>query len=201
MDTVSTAVHRIRQCHWALCHKIAKCMWACHTSLMCLIQKELALAVLPGVCDSAMCSLKTARSACCRTTSSVRRAYILTPFPGRSRLQFLIACSMQKRRGEPWEIESCARHQADVRGAMPDCCNSQTLCWSAWSLPNNKQYWHCLLNITSQVPAQDITRRTRDSLSGTGPLTSTFMSTWCHTCDSISQAFSLCIVVQLSLGT
>ena len=32
----------------------------------------------------------------------------LASFPGRSCLQFLIACSMQKRRGKAWEKESCA---------------------------------------------------------------------------------------------
>ena len=73
-------------------------------------------------------------------------------FPGRSRLQFLIAYCMQKRRGKAWEKESRAWRQVDVRvdtrGAVTDRCNSQTLRWSASSLPDNELYWHCLLNVT-----------------------------------------------------
>ena len=33
-----------------------------------------------------------------------------------------------------------------------DHCNSQTLHWTASSLPNNKQYWRCLSNITVSSP-------------------------------------------------
>ena len=31
---------------------------------------------------------------------------------------------------------------------VPNCCNSQTLCWSGSNIPNNKLYWHCLSNVT-----------------------------------------------------
>jgi len=49
---------------------------------------------------------------------------LIAAFPGRSRLQFLITCSMQKWRGKAWEKESHAWCQVDMRvdmrGAMPD---------------------------------------------------------------------------------
>ena len=48
-------------------------------------------------------------------------------FPGRSCLQFLIAFCMQKRRGKALEKQSRAWHQVDMRGAVTDCSNSQTL--------------------------------------------------------------------------
>ena len=76
----------------------------------------------------------------------------LASFPGCSYLQFLIAYCMQKRRGKVWEKESCVWRQVDMRvdtrGAVTDRCNSQTMRWSASSLPDNKLYWHCLLNVT-----------------------------------------------------
>ena len=59
---------------------------------------------------------------------------ILASFPGRSCLQFLIACSIQKQRGKVWEKESHAWCQVDMRvdvkGAVTDSCNSQTSRWS-----------------------------------------------------------------------
>ena len=49
---------------------------------------------------------------------------ILASFPGRSHLQYLIAYSMQIRRGKAWEISSRAvtsgRQKVDTRGAVPD---------------------------------------------------------------------------------
>ena len=45
-------------------------------------------------------------------------------FPGRFHLQYLIAYSMQIRRGKAWEISSRAvtsgRQKVDTRGAVPD---------------------------------------------------------------------------------
>ena len=55
---------------------------------------------------------------------------------------------MQKQRGKAWKKESHVSRQVDVRGVVPDHCNSQTLRWSASSLPNNELYWHCLSNVT-----------------------------------------------------
>ena len=99
---------------------------------------------------------------------------------------------MQKWRGKAWEIESRAWCQVDVRGAVPGCCNSQTLYWSASSLPNNELYWHCLSNVTvSNLLDKILQEGLQDSSSSTAPLMSTLMSTWCHACDSISQAFLL----------
>ena len=37
---------------------------------------------------------------------NVENPYFLASFPGSSRLQFLIACSMQKQMGKAWEKES-----------------------------------------------------------------------------------------------
>ena len=76
---------------------------------------------------------------------------VLALFPGCSCLQFLIACSMQKRRGKAWEKESYAWCQVDMRPlrrTVPSHYNSQTLRWSASKLPNNKLYWRCLSNVT-----------------------------------------------------
>ena len=80
----------------------------------------------------------------------------LVSFPGHSRLQFLIAYSMQKWRGRSGR-KSCAWHLVDMRvdtrvdmmGAVSDRCNSQTLHWSVLNLPNNELYWRCLSNITA----------------------------------------------------
>ena len=71
---------------------------------------------------------------------------------------------------------------------MPNRYNALTLCWSASNLPNNKLYWCCLSNVTVSSFGQDITRRI---LRFFVPLMSTLMSTWCHACDSFSQAFPL----------
>ena len=74
-------------------------------------------------------------------------AICVASFPGHFCLQFLITCSMQKRRGKAWEKKSRAWRQVDmrvdihVRGMVPDHCNSQTLHWSASNLPNNELYW------------------------------------------------------------
>ena len=52
----------------------------------------------------------------------------LASFPGHSHLQYLIAYSMQIRRGKAWEISSRAvvsgRQMVDTRGAVPDSSNS-----------------------------------------------------------------------------
>ena len=60
------------------------------------------------------------------------------PFPGRSHLQYLIAYSMQIRRGKAWEIWSRAvmsgRQMVDIRGAVPDSSNSRFV---------SKRPWHC----------------------------------------------------------
>ena len=58
-----------------------------------------------------------------------------------------------------------------MRGAVPDHCNSQTLCWSASSLPNNELYWHCLLNVNSLKFLDKILQEgPRGSSLGTAPL-------------------------------
>jgi len=48
----------------------------------------------------------------------------IASFPGRSHLQYLIAFSMQIRRGKAWDISSRAvtscRQKVDTRGAVPD---------------------------------------------------------------------------------
>ena len=55
----------------------------------------------------------------------------LASFPGLPWLQFLIACSMQKWMGEGLgDLVTCmvsGRQNVDRWGAVPDCCNSQTL--------------------------------------------------------------------------
>ena len=86
---------------------------------------------------------------------------IIALFPGCSRLQFLIICSMQTWRGKAWEIESCAWRQVDVTGVVPNRCNSQTL---SWYQPRVYQTTSCIdavfRMLQSQVFGQDITRRT-----------------------------------------
>ena len=59
----------------------------------------------------------------------------------------LVTCSMQRWREKAWQIESCVWRQVDVRvdmggreGVVSNHCNSQSLHWSALSLPNNKLY-------------------------------------------------------------
>ena len=67
-------------------------------------------------------------------------------FPGRSCCQFWLLAVWKKRK--VWEKQSRAWHQVDMRRAVPDHCNSQTLHWSASNLLNNELYWRCLLNVT-----------------------------------------------------
>ena len=66
----------------------------------------------------------------------------VSSFPGRPASCFW---SLAVWRGKAWEKESRAWRQVrvDVRGAVPDHCNSQTLHWSALSV----LYWHCLSNV------------------------------------------------------
>ena len=60
----------------------------------------------------------------------------LASFPGRSHLQYLIAYSMQIRRGKAWEIWSHAvmsgRQTADTRGVVPDSSNSRFVSNHPW---------------------------------------------------------------------
>jgi len=57
-------------------------------------------------------------------------------FPGRSHLQYLIAYSMQIRRGKAWEISSRAitsgRQKVDTRGAVPDSSNCRFVSNHPW---------------------------------------------------------------------
>ena len=104
------------------------------------------------------------------STGKCVTSFLLASFPGCSRLQFLITCNMQKRRAKAWEKESRGWRQVDVRvdmrGAVTNRCNSQTLRWSASSLPDSKLYWHCLLNVTV---SSSWTRRTLRFLVGHRP--------------------------------
>ena len=79
-----------------------------------------------------------------RQTSLVSRSFLPSVF---DRLWYA-----KTERGKVWEKESRAwRHvdmRVDMRVAVPDRCNSQTLHWSAMNLQNNKLYWRCLSNVT-----------------------------------------------------
>ena len=59
--------------------------------------------------------------------NSRERGFSVASFPGRSHPQYLIAYSMQIRRGKAWEISSRAvtsgRQKVDTRGAVPDSSN------------------------------------------------------------------------------
>jgi len=65
----------------------------------------------------------------------------LASFPGRSHLQYLIAYSMQIRRGKAWEISSrvvaSGRQKIDTRRAVPDSSNCRFVsnrpwCYERW---------------------------------------------------------------------
>jgi len=60
----------------------------------------------------------------------------LASFPGGSHLQYLIAYSMQIRRGKAWETLSRAvtsgRQMVDTRGAVPDSSNSRFVSNRPW---------------------------------------------------------------------
>ena len=45
-------------------------------------------------------------------------------------------------------VTSGRQRVTDGGRGVPDRCNSQTLHWSASSLPNNELYWRCLYNVT-----------------------------------------------------
>ena len=85
----------------------------------------------------------------------------------------------KSRGGKAWEKESHAWRQLDVMEAVPNHCNSQTLHWSASSLPNNELYWRCPSNVNSLKFLDKILQEgPQDSSSGTTPLMSTPTSTW-----------------------
>ena len=89
------------------------------------------------------------------------------------------------------------RHEGRREGAVTDRCNSQTLRWSALSLPDNKLYWHCLLSL--KFLDKILQEGPQDSSSGTAPRVSTLTSTWCHARDSFSQAFPLRFCLQYAI--
>ena len=92
----------------------------------------------------------------------------LASFPGRSRLQFLIACSIQKRGlGEGVTCVTSGRHEGRCEGAVPDCCSSQSLHWSVYQTTSCTDASFRMLQ--SQVLGQDIIRRTLRFFVGHGP--------------------------------
>jgi len=103
---------------------------------------------------------------------------VLASFLGRSQLQYLIAYSMQIRRGKAWEISShpvkSGRQMVDTRGAVPDSSNCRFVSNCPWRYERQMVLWGL-----------------QDSSSGTTPRVSTFCLPDVTTCDQISQAFPL----------
>ena len=60
-----------------------------------------------------------------------------------------------------------------TRGGRWPIVVTQTLRWSASSLPNNEVYWHCLLNVSFKFLDKILQEWSQDSSSGTAPLAST----------------------------
>ena len=57
-----------------------------------------------------------------KVSSGLYNSAMLASFPGRSCLQFLIACSMQKQRGKAWERVTCTtsgRQWGSYEGGVP----------------------------------------------------------------------------------
>ena len=119
----------------------------------------------------------------------------IASFPCCSRLQFLIACSMQKNGGGRPRRKSCIR---DIRyrregrreGGQCPMKNLEVLSCS--------RTWDCNVRKTASIQLVVFSRLEADQRkvcelqwSGTAPLTSTLTSTWRHTRDSFSQAFPL----------
>ena len=84
-------------------------------------------------------------------------------FPGRSHIQFLIACSMQKWRGKRVACMMSVDMRVDVRGAVPDrCtqCNSHKPCIDQpWIYKITSCIDTVFRTLQSQVLWQGITRR------------------------------------------
>ena len=85
----------------------------------------------------------------------LKRRFVPRPFPF---LQFLITCSMLKRRGKAWKNESCAWHQVDMRGVVPDCFVTHKPCIDQ---PRIYRIMSCNNAVFQTLQCgQDITRRT-----------------------------------------
>ena len=83
---------------------------------------------------------------CCPSKMYQHFAWSIASFPGHSH-QYLIAYSMQIRRGEAWEIWSRAvtsgRQMVDTRGAVPDSSNSRFV---------SNCPWHCEQRMVLTLP-------------------------------------------------
>jgi len=99
----------------------------------------------------------------------------LVKFPGHSYLQYLIAYSMQLRRGKAWEIlwHLVMTDDRHTGGQHPTVLTLIS-CLTVPGTMNDKQYWCRLANALASSPWSDSTRKGRwDSLLGTTPNVST----------------------------
>jgi len=82
----------------------------------------------------------------------------IASFPGHSHLQYLIAYSMQIRRGKAWEFCSRAvtsgRQKVDTRGWCPT-----VVIFVSPGAMNDGWYWHCLTNALASIPRTDSTTK------------------------------------------
>ena len=101
-----------------------------------------------------------------------------------------------KGEGQPWEIVSHAMTSSQGEKVLFSCCNSQTLRWSASTLPNNKLYCCFLSNVTVLIMLLDKILREgpRDYSSGTTLCVSTYHVTLPCTWQNLP-GFSLCFCI------
>jgi len=86
--------------------------------------------------NSHVAAVNTANSHKQKTNYDCVHCNNLASFPGHSHLQYLIAYSMQIRRGKAWEISSRAvmsgRQKVDTRGTVPDSSNCRFVLNRPW---------------------------------------------------------------------
>ena len=105
-------------------------------------------------------------------------------FPGRSHLQYLIACRMQIRRGKVWEIWSCAvtscRRRSTHRGAVSDLIIIPVSCQTVSGIVNDEQYWCCLRTLCPPALGLIVQERFLRFFVGHRPPCLYPLSTWCN---------------------
>ena len=102
-------------------------------------------------------------------------------FPGRSHLQYLIAYSMQIRRGKAWEIWSRAVRQVDrwqTHGGRCPTVVIPVLCQTVPGAMNDGWYWLCLANALASSPRTDSTRKGFEIPRQARPPCVYLLSTW-----------------------
>ena len=137
-----------------VCKHCTSRIWLCSTTLQSLTLMLNHYQSVVGT--SAVVPTQLLASACTRPIYCT--CLRLALFPARSHLQYLIAYSMQIRRGKAWEIWSRVVMSGRHMGTVPDSSISHFVSNCPWRY-ERRMVWHCLANALACSPRIDSTRK------------------------------------------